>query len=60
MKTPPTESFFLNGQTKYIEIGVDKYFLWHWSKSVVGKNFDICTSISFLPTTQLEHRAAGL
>ena len=37
----PDRVIFLNGQTKYIEIGVDKYFLWHWSKSVVGKDFDI-------------------
>ena len=56
MKTPPTESFFLNGQTKYIEIGVDKYFLW---QECGGKRF-WHASISFLPTTQLEHRVAGL
>ena len=59
MKTPPTESFFLNGQTKYIEIGVDKFFFMALEQECGGKKFRHA-SISFLPTTQLEHRAAGL
>ena len=59
MKTPPTESFFFKWPDQVYRDWRGQVFFMALEQECGGKRFRH-TSISFLPTTQLEHRAAGL